>query len=519
MGRKDKKKQRDPDEWCGKGQEALEEGDAEAAVVAFERALEIDPGHRSSLMGRVIALWEAEAPPEDVLAAADHGLGRWPDQADLWSFRATALVALGREEDALAALDKATRLDPTDADRWRDQAEVLLRFDRFEEALAAFDEAGRLAPDETGALTGRAFALHALARYAEARAAAEKSLAAAKAASDGESEHEARELLDLIARHEAEGRPRADRQVEYWCQKALLHFDEGDLSRALATLDRAAALDPAAAAPWVHRGAILARAGRTDESLAAYEKALALDPRDAGAWARRGHALAQAGRRDDSIEAYRRALALDPTHPGAVVGLATLRAVGATAEAARPAVQEAMVLERDDRYEEAIGRYDEALAIDPHSGVALAGKADSLRALDRAIDSLPFHERAIQAAPDHPVYWTHRGLALADLERADDAFASYQRAIDLAPRFPFPWLCRAELRLALEQPGPALADFEKALELEPELADAMAGKACALHALGRKDEARRACYAYLDTADPDDDRTTEITAILHQFGD
>jgi tetratricopeptide (TPR) repeat protein len=96
---------------------------------------------------------------------------------------------------------------------------------------------------------------------------------------------------------------------------------------------------------------------------------------------------------------------------------------------------------------------------------------------------------AIWYVPDSAVAWLVRGLASALRERFADAEHELVEAAGLAPAEPLPRYLLAEVYAAQGRWLPALARYDQALALDPQSAPALAGKAEALVALDRADQA------------------------------
>ena len=91
--------------------------------------------------------------------------------------------------------------------------------------------------------------------------------------------------------------------------------DIGRVEEALASHDRALALDPNNAQTWSNRGAALVSLKRLQEALDSHHKALSLNPQLAEAWARAGSVLNELKERERAYEYLEKALALDPNIP------------------------------------------------------------------------------------------------------------------------------------------------------------------------------------------------------------
>lgn len=79
-----------------------------------------------------------------------------------------------------------------------------------------------------------------------------------------------------------------------------------------------------------------------------------------------------------------------------------------------------------------------------------------------------------------------------------DALVHYEDAASLAPARPTPHVCIAGVLLRTGRVAEALAAFDRALELAPDDASALSGKAAALEATGRTEEAAELAARQVD---------------------
>lgn len=81
------------------------------------------------------------------------------------------------------------------------------------------------------------------------------------------------------------------------------------------------------------------------------------------------------------------------------------------------------------------------------------------------------------------------GHQLAAQTRYRDALKHYEQAAALAPERARPHIAVGDMQLRLRRAKQALEAYDRALELEPDDFDALTGRATALLALGRRDQA------------------------------
>jgi tetratricopeptide (TPR) repeat protein len=143
----------------------------------------------------------------------------------------------------------------------------------------------------------------------------------------------------------------------------------GDREAALASFDRALALQSDFAVAHGNRGNVLAELGRLDEAMAAFDRAVALDPNSPDDWLNRGATLHDLDRFDEAVESYDRALALNPNIAGAHYNRGNVLRDLAQLAAARGERPDAL-------FDAALESHSRAIALapqypDPHFGRAL----------------------------------------------------------------------------------------------------------------------------------------------------
>ena len=125
----------------------------------------------------------------------------------------------------------------------------------------------------------------------------------------------------------------------------------GQHSEALASFDKAIALNPNNGLAWSNRGVSLRALGRNLEAKLSYEKACKFNPNDPNAWHGRGLAELDLGHAAVAVMWFEKAIALKP-------------------DFAMAWNNRGVALARNKKYSEAIASYDRAIAIDPNFELA-----------------------------------------------------------------------------------------------------------------------------------------------------
>lgn len=172
----------------------------------------------------------------------------------------------------------------------------------------------------------------------------------------------------------------------------------GDPAGALATIDRAIAVDASSAGSHNNRGNALQDLRRHEEALASFEQALRLDPKLPEACNGRGNALRALRRLDEAMASYEQAKRLRPAYPEAECNRGN-------------------VLLDLRRYAEAIECYDRAIAGKPDLAEAHHNRGNALQALGRFEEAARSYAGALQVRPDYEFargLWLHAKMLVCD---------------------------------------------------------------------------------------------------------
>jgi tetratricopeptide (TPR) repeat protein len=338
---------------------------------------------------------------------------------------------------------------------------------------------------------------------------------------------------------------RADpRSAAVWCARAEVFDGMGRQKEALACHELAVKLDPAYPQAWSDRGRLLEKLGREADALSSYDCAIAADPRFVQAWHNKGACLLRGNRADKAAECFRQALQLKPDLSLAWANLALAfeslgRPVADCAECYRrmidadnrqlePTSKRAVELCEADQHVKAlpmllaVSRFSDDPLVTMHlatakakaaalqAAAATAGRAvgsQDLIAIAEQLESATEFKRAGEvylealsmepgnsAALQGAARWYTRTAAFEDALRTWDALLQQEsdRAQALAGR--------AQALMALGRPQEACLSAKSAAERDPLLAEARMQWGRALLALGRVDDAVAALKAAVERA-------------------
>ena len=182
----------------------------------------------------------------------------------------------------------------------------------------------------------------------------------------------------------------------------------------------------------------------------------------------------------------------DPTEARTLLQQALARYDEAVAaEPGNPILQynRGLVLQHLERHEEALACYDLALAVRPRHADTMNNKGTVLLRLKRHAEALACFEAIFQLVPDHADAYSNATMALLALNRPMDALASARRAVALRPRHADAHNQEGLALMALQRPQEALACYDRGLALQPDQARVWLNRANAQLELGQLTQA------------------------------
>ena len=158
------------------------------------------------------------------------------------------------------------------------------------------------------------------------------------------------------------------------------------------------------------------------------------------------------------------------------------------------------LLARLGRRDEALTRYDAAIAGNPGLLPAHYNRGNLLSELKRPQEALESYDRALALKRDVPGVWNNRATVLRSLRRLDEALASTDQALALAPGHVNARTNRAMLLWDMKRFDVALAVVDQVLASQPGFGEALYLRGNILTDLGRPAEALTSYEAALAAA-------------------
>jgi tetratricopeptide (TPR) repeat protein len=185
-----------------------------------------------------------------------------------------------------------------------------------------------------------------------------------------------------------------------------------------------------------------------------------------------GLSLAFSGqdRMEEAIRHFEEAIGIDPRHPGVHNNLA-------------------MALRESGRLDEAVAHYQEALRLRPDAPVPLKNLGTTLLQMGRHSEAVDALARSVRLAPDDSDALLLLGQALEGTGRVSEALLQFEAALRLSPDSVSVLLRTGQALGKLGRTGEAAACFERALKIDTECLDALINLGVALDLMGRDQEA------------------------------
>jgi len=425
--------------WLDEGNAHYRANRFEEALVAYERAIQLEPNSALAYYnkGRVLSslerYQEAQQQYQRSLEIFEEQLGNRADMAKSYHQLGILAYLQGDYQEALATFNQALELNPRDTDTWTQKGATLVNLRRYEEALASLDQALFLDPNLADIWNEKGRVLATLERYEEALATFDQALSLNPKDNDA------------------------------WTQKGITLINLKRYEEALAAFDHALVLDPNLPNVWTLRGITYRTLERYEEALAAFDHALELKPEDATTFYYRGNTYVALKYFQQALADYSRAIELNPTYSQAYY-------------------ERGWAYADMNRYQEAIADFDQTLKLAPNTMIYYS-RGLAYAHLKQYEPAIADYDHALELDSKNVHAYNSRGLAYADLKQYEPAIEDFNQVIALDPQLAWAYAQRGEIYSSTKQYERAIEDFNRALELDPYIAWAFANRGLAYASL------------------------------------
>lgn len=118
------------------------------------------------------------------------------------------------------------------------------------------------------------------------------------------------------------------------------------------------------------------------------------------------------------------------------------------------------------RYEDALGVYEQAVNLKPDYAQGWYGQGKALFGLKKYQQALEAYDQAIQIQPDYLEAWTQRGFTLMNLQQYEKAIESFNRSLQINSNLPKVLEAKGDAWRNLQDFNQAITAYEQAINLE-----------------------------------------------------
>ena len=145
-------------ELLARGDELLDAGSYEEAIIYYDAALAIDPSNLLALFNKALALDNLEE-FDEAISYYNRVLVIDPTDIDALYNKGLALDNLGKPDEAISYYNKVLALDPNDVDALYYKGFALDRLGKYSEAITYYDRVLAINPNDTDALNNKNIAV------------------------------------------------------------------------------------------------------------------------------------------------------------------------------------------------------------------------------------------------------------------------------------------------------------------------------------------------------------------------
>jgi len=350
-------------------------GDFDQAIAQYARAIELNPGNASFLIG-LGAVRLQKRDPDGAIADFDRAIELKPNEALAYNDRAVAYREKGELRRAIEDYDRAIALDPHDPYFYLHRAQAYRAIGDHDCAIADYDVALERKPDEAVYYSEGAID-HARVHYERAASYYAK----------GDYQKAIDDLSAAIKR-------KPDFFLAYH-DRGLAYKDKGEPRRAIADFTEAIRRQPSDFSSYNNRGLAYSNLGQLDEAIADYGRALERKADEPVVYNNRGNTYERKGDLARALADYAQAIRLDPGYALAYHNRALAylnrgdpdRAIADCDEAIRLAPEDPLPYNDRGRayflkgqYDRAIADYDAAIMRKPDYALAVDNRRQAEQA-------------------------------------------------------------------------------------------------------------------------------------------
>jgi tetratricopeptide (TPR) repeat protein len=454
-----------------KGNQLLQDGKLEDAIVAYSHAIELNPTNSwfHEQLGEALAKLERL---DEAVTAFRCAIELKPDFA--WSYHhlGDALVQQQKWEEATEAFRKGIELNPQHFGTYCGLGQSLEKLGLLDEAIAAYRRASQLNPDAN-------WIHHALVNALQQRTQFDLAEAIASYRQIIELDPDNLQAYHNLLQIQPDN-------WEVWLQLAQAFVRQEQIEKAIASYRRVVALNPSSGEAYHELGGTLARQEQWEEAILSYLEAVKLAPETCAYC----HHLVEILTKVNQQELWERAINIyeiiisqqpDLSHVYYFLGDAcrhtqqwekakeaycrTLEFIPQNDEVQHYLWQ---IFYQQNQWDAGVIFYRKAIILHPEIGWFHYYLGAALSRLSQFEEAVTSYQKAIQLNVAPKSFWPHYllGTALLELGKIDEAIVVYQKSLDNEPTEQI-YLMLEQLLLKNNRLEEAVKWYHKILELNP----------------------------------------------------
>ena len=439
-----------PKDLLKRGDERVQKADYARAIADYSQVIEAEPKNAAAFAKRAKAQSLSGA-QDKALADAQAAVDLDPQLDDSHLALGIVLTAKGDIDKAASALQEAVKLNPENDSAQNRLGVVFITQRKYAEAIAALDKAITAKPTEPTYWRNRSEASYRSGDY-------KKSLEDATKAIELDPK-----LLDAY-------------RYSAYSKEAISDFDG-----AISDTNKALELVPEDYSRLADRGRMHRRQNKIPEAISDMTRALEVEPRYVYALQLRGQYYRDQQNWEGAAQDFEKVVEISPTEADFISLGSAYQQIFAyetaiekfsSAASLNPRGTEALRLKAETyallgKYPLAIKTCDEALLIEPKSGLLTQAKAGYLFDSGEFAESVKLFATSVELDPTMVLSYFRSGQANRALNELDAALADFTKFVAAVPKSADGLGLRAKAHAARKEYAAAIEDYTKAIEVDP----------------------------------------------------
>jgi tetratricopeptide (TPR) repeat protein len=440
------------DAYCGRGNARRYLGDYTGSWDDFDIAVQLDPEQGVAYIGRALATCFSHKPNSNPSADFQHGqdLLIQPTNAIAYVMRGTAKAQLHDNQGAIEDYTNAIKLNPRLVLAYNNRGNLRQHFGDLDGALADFSTVLEINSQSAIAYNNRAIIYTQIGQFPAAIADYARAIElqpnfVSVYNNQGNAYCQMGDYAAAIDQYSQAIAYDSEFAVAY-SNRANIYRIQSDFVTALGDYDRAISLDPDLVIAYYNRGICHRQIGNHQAAIDNYTQTLALDPQYFHAYYHRGNARKYLGDKHNAIADYTQTISFDPNHVHAYYNRAITRS------------------EIGD-LQSAMEDLDRSIELDPTFTVAYYQRGWLLSTNNEHRYAIVDYQRAIELKPDYLDAYYQRGYSYQSLGNLSAALADFSHSIEIDRNYAPAYYQRGKIYTQLGDRSGAIADYHKAANL------------------------------------------------------